>query len=353
MKGACLLYGLAFFPLCALAGVRDLNVGTDTGGYGIFLFDQGLASTSLSSYIQALDSSTWDVAPLYASAVYIIIKIFKSQVIYFAAIEFLAVFPVFFVCRKICPQRIGIPMLMYLLIFFVPSLNMMRQSISIGLTVLAVYYFLCGKRYKATALSLCAILTHYSAVIVVLFCTMWFVLVKRDQADGFVPRSWAQPIVLVIIVLALIVMLFFRQIAGAFSHLEGFGRLFLYASHGGSELSSSGLVYDILLIIGSLLTAFALRGSDVLEARFYAFLVSLSFIFFILSGIDNTISRMMDYCTVFSIPLTSIIFKRFDCWGVPASFLVLFSACLFRFFVCYGLQGFGSAIPYASSILGI
>lgn len=353
MRGACLLYSLAFLPLCILAGARDLSVGTDTGGYGIFLFNQGLVSTDYTSYVEALDNSVWDIAPLYAFGSYIIIKVFQSQVFYFAAIAFFAVFPVFFVCRKICPQRVGISMLMHLLIFFIPSLNMMRQSVSIGLTVLAVYFFVHEKRYQAAALSLCAILTHYSALIVALFCLIWFAAVKRDQADGLVQRSWAQPILLVIVLLGLIGMLFFRQIAGAFSHLEGFGRLFLYASHDGSELSSSGLVYDLLLIVGSLSTAFYLRGSDVLEAKFYGFLVSLSFVFFYLSGIDNTISRMMDFCTVFCIPLSSIILKQFDCRSMPVSILVIIGACLFRFLICYVFQGFGAAVPYTSSLLGI
>lgn len=352
-KAAFLLYGFAFLPLCILAGARDLSVGTDTGGYGIFLFDQGMSSTSFGSYVEALDNSTWDVAPLYAFVTYLVVRIFQSQIIYFAAIELFVVFPVFIVCRKLCPQRIGISMLLYLLVFFIPSLNMMRQSASMGLAVLAVEAFVDGKKLKATLWLICAVSIHYSAIIAVLFCLMWFALVKRDKMGAVTQRPQARFVIFVLVVLVFAVMLFFQQIAEALGHLDGFGRLFLYATHSGSKLSSSGLVYDVLLIFGSLSIAFHLHGSGALRVRYYALLVSLSFAFFCLSGIDNTISRMMSFCTIFFIPLASILLNRFGYRNVPAGFLLLICACLFRFFVCYGLQGFGDAVPYTSTVLGI
>ena len=52
-----LVYILAMLPLCIVAGARDLGIGTDTGGYGAFMYTQGLFADSFSSYLEALDGS--------------------------------------------------------------------------------------------------------------------------------------------------------------------------------------------------------------------------------------------------------------------------------------------------------
>lgn len=352
-RRAFLLYGIAFIPLCLLAGARDLSVGTDTGGYGIYLFNQGLAFKDCNSYMTALDSSSWDIAPLYAYVAYFVIRVFKSQFMYFALIEFAAIFPIFFVLRKLCTKQIGISMFAYLLMFYIPSLNMMRQSVALGLLVLAVYFCVNGNVLRSIIWSTAAILSHYSAIIVVPFCLIWVALVKKNELNELELRARSKQIVFIIVAVVIIVTLFFRPIAAMFSHLDGFGRLFLYASHGGSKLSTTSFAYTILLLLGSIVSLSALKGSRTIEARYFAFLISFSIPFFFLSGIDNTIARMMDFCTVFSIPLFAVLLNQSGCSTKTMGVLLIMSACIFRFIICFCLLGFEAAIPYSSALLGI
>ncbi|WP_278853224.1 EpsG family protein [Gordonibacter pamelaeae] len=348
-----LVYILAMLPLCIVAGARDLGIGTDTGGYGAFMYTQGLFADSFSSYLEALDGSYWDIAPLYALFSYIVIKLLGTQFAYFFAVEVAIVLPVFLVARRMCARHLGLPMLLYMLVLFIPSLNLMRQSVAMGLVLLAVIGIMECKKTRAVIFLILGVLTHTSAVVGVAFCLLWHVFFRQKNGGGWGYRAWAQPLMLLSVLVVLAAVLFFRQIAGFFADLEGVGRLFAYAAHSGSEYSTSSAFFVAFLTTGSLVMLKGINSQSRLNAVFFCWLISLCIPFYVLSGLDNTIARMMEYCALFATPLACLCFSKPGQDRIPIGLWIVAGSSAFRFFVCFAWQGFSAAIPYTSALLGI
>lgn len=176
---AWLCYGVAICIVCTLAGARDLSVGTDTGGYGAFLYQQGMLANGFGSFYSAVKSSVWDVAPLFACFSFGIVKLFRSQFALLFAIQFAVMAPVFLAARRHCGRALGWVMLFYLLAFYIPGLNTMRQSVAMGFVLLMVISLMDGRYVSAVVMELVALLIHSSAAIGLLFAVVWFSFFKK------------------------------------------------------------------------------------------------------------------------------------------------------------------------------
>ena len=351
------LYALAVIALCVLAGARDVTIGTDTAGYGVFIYQQGIFSNTYEGFNHALEVSYWDVAPLFALGSFVVIRLFQSQFAYFFAIELAMLVPVLLAARSVSKNHLGLVMLAYMLVFFIPGLNMMRQSVAMGFVMLGILSTM-GSRYACASVQLLvACLIHASAVVGFAFCLLWFVMFKKDDA-GLEPtyRKWFQPIVLLVVFGIMLGTIFFHQLTSFLTNLEGVGRLFLYASHeGGSEYGTSSLLFLCLMIVSAFMLRTGIKGRSNIDATFFCTLIALSVPFFVLSGIDNTIARMMSYCTLFIVPFISACVKDLKNTTLTtfSGIAMLTASCCTRFFVCFVWQGFNAAVPYTSSILGI
>lgn len=352
-----LLFALAVVALCVLAGARDVTIGTDTAGYGVFIYQQGLLSSTYEEFKQALDASSWDVAPLFALGSFVVIKLFQSQFAYFFAIELAILIPVLLAARSMTRNHLGLVMLGYMLVFFIPGLNMMRQSIAMGIVLLGVLSTMSSHYIRAVAQLLAACLIHASAVVGFAFCLLWFAMFKKnDVGSGATYRKWFQPIALLVTFGIMLGTIFFRQLTSALTNLEGVGRLFAYASHeGGIEYGTSSLLFLCLMIVGAFMIRTGIKGNSNISATFFCTLIAVSLPFFVLSGIDNTIARMTSYCTMFIVPLigTCVEDLRNTTLATSAGIAMLAASCCIRFFVCFAWQGFDAAIPYTSTMLGI
>ncbi len=345
---------LALVPLCILAGARDISIGTDTSGYGLFMYQQGLYANNFSAYLDALNGSYWDIAPLYALISYAAIKLFGSQFAYFFVIELAVAVPVLIVARKTCRKHFGLPMLLWMLTLYIPSLNMMRQSIAIGLVALSVLDVMDGRRYRAIIFEALAALTHTSAIVGIVFWLLWHRFFQRHAAACDWPdRKCSQPLMLLSAVAGLVCVAFFREIASLFTGLDGIGRLLAYATHEGDEYGTSEALFFVALSIGSILMICEVDVKRRPMGVFLCYLVILSLPLFVLSGLDNTISRMTAYCTVFAIPHVGITLSYPVANRIPLGLVIVVMSCAFRFLVCFVLQGFNAAVPYTSILLGI
>ena len=175
-----LCYGVALFILCGFAGARDPGIGSDSASYGVFLYKQGLIANDFSSFYSVVDSSIWDVAPLFALGSFAVIKLFGSQFAFFFIVQLGAILPVFLVARKSCRRALGLVMLLYLLAFYSLSLNAMRQCIAVGFVLLALTRLFDCKFIQVAIFELTAIGMHYSAIIGLFFIAAWFAIFKMD-----------------------------------------------------------------------------------------------------------------------------------------------------------------------------
>lgn len=164
--GLCtVLICLAVAPLCALAGLRGDDVGTDVSVYGIEMFTLAQGA-SLPEYLDAVKNAN---VPAYAIYVWLITSLFDNRIMYFACIEALILVPVVVRLKQENARTMWLGFVLYLLIFYPLSLNMMKQSVAVSFVFFAGKYALEGRPFKYFSVVILAGLFHLTA-----FCALAF-----------------------------------------------------------------------------------------------------------------------------------------------------------------------------------
>ena len=334
-----------------------MTVGTDTAGYGVFVYETGLISNSFASFVDILNASKWDIGFLFGIGSYAVIKLFKSQFAYFFFIELLILTPTFHIMKRYSKRYLGVVLLAYCFALFIPSLNMMRQSIAMGFSLLALDHWMESKR-KLAVIALCvAFFFHYTAIIALLLMLIWVVISRKPKSVGEKRNKlsgWIQIQLLALFALSVIVLLIFPQVAELFSGIAHLDRLAAYAFHDGSEISTSSLLFTVMICTGSIFALLNSTYDNRADQLLRTVAVFLSLFFVIASGIDNTITRMAEYGILCMFPLLGItVNERAVSYYKSASIVLIITACAFRFFICFCYLGFSGAVPYSSSLFGI
>ena len=162
-KSNIILYLLSLFLICFIAGSRSITVGRDIGTYVIRLANLTTTSNGIIDYLINSNSDF-----LFALLNYIG-YIFKDYHVLLFVIELAVAFPVYiyaYLNRDKVPYTITI--LIFLLTMFCQSLNVMRQSIAISLSLLSYYFFNKNDKKKSYLILIVAFLFHKSAFITIL-----------------------------------------------------------------------------------------------------------------------------------------------------------------------------------------
>ena len=125
---------MAVFIPSFIAGIRALTVGTDVRTYAITVFKFfGLGGHRVASIMKS-------TSPLFALVAYISGKFSSNIHLFLFFVELLIILPVYFFYFKTEYNR-KLSILLYLLLFFNYSLNIMRQSISASSFFFALIMF--------------------------------------------------------------------------------------------------------------------------------------------------------------------------------------------------------------------
>lgn len=172
-----LIFGLITILLpCIFAGLRAETVGTDVLVYAKPVFSRAVQSSSLS---RLCDRSDLEIGYLFLA--YITSRISSSLSLFLFLTELLCFVPVFIVAyRRDHVVPLWITILVYLLLFYGSTLNVMRQSIAASLLLLAYQRFEDGHRFKALILVIVGSLFHKSMWIGILFYVV-VALVLRNR----------------------------------------------------------------------------------------------------------------------------------------------------------------------------
>ncbi|MFR0704150.1 EpsG family protein [Enterococcus sp.] len=152
------LYIPLFFSLLIpsiVAGMR-YNVGTDYQSY-YWLFEL----TRNSSIFQILNTGT---EPLFLIIVKISSYILNNQSIYFV-IFFLTIYFVYISIRELVNINWGYSMMLWFLIAFSPTLNIMRQMLAASIVLYAIINLYENKLLKCFVFLILALLVHNIAAI--------------------------------------------------------------------------------------------------------------------------------------------------------------------------------------------
>jgi hypothetical protein len=172
------LLALGLLIPAILAGIRDSSIGTDVEVYAIFYYQQAINSSNFYDYLNVYSGASLSEVGYYL-VTYVVAQIFDD---YHWGLFFYQLLTVGFIylgfkkLKKRFATPIWLGMLIYYLMLFNYSLNLIRQSIAIAICFYAVTYIF-EDRYKRFILFLIiAILFHTSAIIGVFFIPMYMLL---------------------------------------------------------------------------------------------------------------------------------------------------------------------------------
>lgn len=180
---------------CILAGTRAITVGTDVAIYTAPLTEAAVQADSFmdfrqESWVELRRANVWLVKNVadfewgFCILIYIVSKIFGSLGMVLFAIQVLVIVPVY---KGICFYKeklsIWFAMLVFYLMFYSVSLNLMRQSIAMSFLFLGVQYLNRGRNKVFFILYGIAISFHMSAIIGIIF----FVIYKYLNSNRVIP----------------------------------------------------------------------------------------------------------------------------------------------------------------------
>lgn len=176
-----LFIGIIFgvLPLCLLAAFRNDNIGTDILVYGKSTFQLAESANSLKSYISIYNNDI-----LFGLLAFTISHLGGSIKMFWFFIEFLCVFPIYFIAVKKSKEvPIEFTMLVYMFIYYPMSFNIMRQSIATSFFLLAFFWLFDGKNKYCLIFTVIGLLFHASSVVSVLLCFIvyWIVKIKSRK----------------------------------------------------------------------------------------------------------------------------------------------------------------------------
>lgn len=174
---------------CLLAGFRADTIGTDVNVYLKPLFECAKYSNDILNFLSMRVNSTRVVSDFemgFVLLVYFITKVFGNLQVIFFFIESLIIIPIYKGLKKINlveKNEIWLGMLIFYLMFFNTSLNLMRQFISIAI----VFYgtsCLIGNVKKKTLkffISIAIAYTFHSSALLGILIYLFYVIINNNK----------------------------------------------------------------------------------------------------------------------------------------------------------------------------
>lgn len=333
---------------CLIAGLRADTVGTDVLVYALPLYDLAESSTSLSNYYSAHWWSVWRYMGPADYEVGFSLLIWLSSVIgsnfssALFAIQAFTICPIYIALvkvRKSSSISISLGLLVYLLLYFNVSLNLMRQWIAMAFLLLAITYLQDRKQLHYLIWSIIAFLFHDSAILVsFIVYVLWRYVYSRNS--GYYRRT------LIAALISLLVIVFGLRIVASLLSTFGFTGYIQYIGAGEVSVVPSQL---FLLAPGVLLLLFFWKRYGNNKNQLYLLILSMIIGVFAsqLGSITDQSSRLAQYFSyqaILAFPLAySAISDRNQrrlFWTVSVLY------CGVYWVIVYVAMGANQTVPY-------
>lgn len=163
---------LALLIPCLIAGFRADIIGTDVRVYVEPMYLAAKNSVNFFSYLSSRWDNIWTYNYIYdyeigfSLLVFIITKLFKSLTAVLFIIQVFIIVPIYFGLKNLPKkQSVSFGMLVFYLMDYNPSLNLMRQWIAIAFLVFGFKYLVNKQTLKYFAVVLISMLFHTSAIL--------------------------------------------------------------------------------------------------------------------------------------------------------------------------------------------
>ena len=280
-KKETIIFGLLVVIIpCIFAGMRADSVGTDIRVYAKTVFEYVLHSGSILETQQV-----YNVELGYVTLAYVCSKISSSLSFFLFATELLIVVPVYCVAYKRSKKcSVWFTMLVYLLVLYCSTFNIMRQSIAASFLLLSYQFFEEKKLKKSIIFAVIACFFHNSTIVgIAMYLVAKFIgQIKNKVKQGFI-TLFASLVILIVSVYWYDFSMFFIK-KGLIS--DKF--LFYVEIFRQSEVSSSymfiisrgnyvELIFRILFVLLSFILIYLnKKTSKSPEVNFYMFLIFIS-----------------------------------------------------------------------------
>lgn len=346
--GFWLWSAVALLIPCLIAGMRAETVGTDVTVYVKPLYDLAANSTSFSDYYSSV---WWNVFRYtgpddYEIGFSVLVWLSANTGLGFSFVLFMiqafTICPIYFALVRFRNREfisIAVGLLVYFLLYFNVSLNLMRQWIAMGFLLLAITYLLDQKKIQYLIFSIIAFLFHDSAIIASLVIyVLWRYICKRNE--GYASR------VLIASSVSCLVVVFGLRVIVSILILFGFSGYVQYIGSGEVELVVSQL---LLLLPGVLLILIFWNNKCQTKAEVYLLLLTMviGVIASQLGSITDQSSRLAQYFSYQAILAFPLLYALISDRDKKILYSVLcFSYCLGYWIVVYTVMGANQTVPY-------
>lgn len=151
---------LSLFCLSFVAGIRNLNVGTDVKVYVIRLYELACQYGNIFNYLKVCNSDLFFAILIYIGS------LFRNINIVLFIIELAVCIPIYiYAYKERNNNSFTINILIFLLTMYCISFNLIRQSIAMSICILAYHYYNRDLKKKAIIALIIASLFHNTALI--------------------------------------------------------------------------------------------------------------------------------------------------------------------------------------------
>lgn len=344
-KVAVLFSFIAILGPSILAGCRDELIGTDILVYVNHTFEAASRSNSISALIQAVE-----LEKLYLILNYAVAKLFTDvHWIYF----FVSLIPTTFIYLGLYYYKEKVSMwfgmLLYLLTFYNLSLNMVRQSMALGIVFYATRYVIERKLLKFFLLIFIAAQFHITAYFGIALLLIYILTFGKNKL-----------IVKGLMILGMLLFIvFFNNIAtflifGIDILPHKFAFYIAENSTGaGLHIFSPDTLYRIIIIVLYTILYKPLIRYNKMNSFIFIILI-FDFLLMQLGSIAGQfsyrISYYFGYMQLLAIPQITYVFNK-KSRIIVQLLLILLGLCYWYIYYIY--LGYNDTYPYTSSLLGI
>lgn len=323
-----------------LAGLRDISIGTDTGGYPVDVFDFCQATNSL---LLALISYL-DVESGYVALAWICTRISDSFNLFLVVTHSIILVTLLFVYRKF-HVNVALAYLFFFLIYFSTSMNAARQFLAMPFCLLSLAELVQKQYKKAILLFIIAILFHRSSFFfLTIFCLYYLCTNHYDKMK--------QKKMLFLVTFSVVVGLTMFVELLQFAINMGIARAEYMDRYGSDDKYGAGLPVSLLAIncFNYILFHLLTRRIELTPFLLFSKYIMLACVILCFAGLISTFAVRIDHyyvitglvCTVYALQLNKY------------HYLQLYVAFyIFYWYMVVVEANLSDTYPYHSMILGI
>ncbi|BBK63261.1 MAG: EpsG family protein [Thomasclavelia ramosa] len=346
-----ILFFIALFIPCFLAGIRSEIIGTDVNVYLMPIYN---AAEKAGNFNEYLNTSWFNIYRYnsvkeyeigFITVIYVLVKMFHSIFVVKFFIQFLIIYPIYFALKKYGEKTlIWIGMLIYFLLFFNQSLNIMRQYISMSFVFLAIVGFIKTNDFKHYVIFQLIALTFHSSSLIGLGIFFIYKFLYRNEVNSITVLNKR---VMYISILGLLLLLSPTLISKFLAQI-GLNSYSLYIK-GELTFMPNQIIIRLPLLILSLINWNKMcKKSEYFH--FYFCMLIFTILFAQLAGSSQFGARIAIYFAVFQIVLCIQLCKTIGRNQINMVILNIgiIAYYLFYWWFYYAYMGMDATVPFIS-----